>query len=54
MMSPKGVTRFCSGILLLLLPALCGEKVGMRGSFRKFDRQKRAGRVPLTRITSAM
>src|SRR5258708_8781756 len=31
MMSPVGVTRFCSGILVLLLPA-CGEKVGMRGT----------------------
>src|SRR5216684_7581243 len=31
MMSPVGVTRFCSGMLVLLLPA-CGEKVGMRGT----------------------
>src|SRR6516164_8815182 len=32
MMSPVGVTRFCSGILVFLLPAP-GEKVGMRGIF---------------------
>src|SRR6266852_1704682 len=31
MMSPVGVKRFCSGMLVLLLPA-CGEKVGMRGT----------------------
>src|ERR1700681_4376505 len=36
MMSPDGVTRFCRGILLLLLPA-CGEKVGMRGTVRALE-----------------
>src|SRR6266567_6728829 len=34
-MSPVGVTRFCSGILLLLLPAR-GEKLGGRGAFQAF------------------
>src|SRR5581483_7672120 len=42
MMSPDGVTRFCRGMLFLLLPVLHGEKVGMRGSIRKIGAEEYA------------
>jgi hypothetical protein len=42
--------RRSGGRPLLPLPALRGERVGVRGSFGEFD----SWRVPLTRITSAM